>query len=687
MSGSGTECLIVLTLGTTLATLCHMSAWPTAVAGLCYGGDYNPEQWPEEVWAEDVALMREAGVNLVSVGIFSWALLEPSAGKYEFDWLDRVLDLLHEGGIAVDLATATASPPPWFSAAYPSSLPVTVDGVRLSPGSRQAYCPSSPEYRAAAVALTEQLATRYADHPALAMWHINNEYGCHVARCYCDVSAEAFRQWLRRRYQSLDALNSAWGTAFWSQRYHGWDEITPPRATPTIHNPTQALDFRRFTSDELLDCYRAERAVLQRLSPDKPATTNFMLAKFDEVDYRVWAAEQDLISNDHYIRVEDPDNHIDLALAADLTRSLAGGAPWLLMEHSTSAVNWAPRNVAKAPGQMRRNSLAHIARGADGAMFFQWRASAAGAEKFHSGMVPHAGTDTKVWREVVQLGADLRALAEVAGSRVTADVAILWDYESWWAQGLDARPTVDLTYLDEIQAWHRTLWRAGITTDLVHPGSDLSGYRVVLAPSLYLVSDASAANLASYAGSLVIGCFSGIVDEHDHVRLGGYPGAFRDLLGVRVEEFFPLLAGDTVRLSDGGTGQIWSELAHTTGAEIIATYVGGVLDGGPAITRNGRAWYVGTRLDGASRASLLARVCAEAGVVPTGTTPGVESVRRRGTDANYLFLINHDDRDHTVAGTGRDLLTGDEQVGAVLVPAGGVVVLRETTALRETGGS
>ena len=671
-----------------------MTSWPHAVAGLCYGGDYNPEQWPEQVWADDVALMREAGVNLVSVGIFSWALLEPEEGMYEFGWLDRVLELLHGGGIAVDLATATASPPPWFSRAYPESLPVTADGTRLWPGSRQAYCPSSPRYRAAAVTLAEQLATRYADHPALAMWHVNNEYGCHVSRCFCDTSAAGFRRWLRDRYGTLDGLNAAWGTAFWSQRYHDWEEIHPPRATPTFGNPTQALDFRRFSSDELLECYRAERDVLHRITPDKPVTTNFMLPTFDGVDYRSWAPEQDLVSNDHYLRAEDPENHIDLALGADLTRSLGGGDPWLLMEHSTSAVNWQPRNVAKAPGQLRRNSLAHVARGADGAMFFQWRASAAGAEKFHSGMVPHAGTDTKVWREVVGLGADLRALAEVAGSRVEAPVALLWDYQSRWAQELDAHPSADLTYLDELRAWHRTLWQAGVTTDVVHPSDDLSGYRAVLAPSLYLVSDESCGNLDRYVaggGTLVIGCFSGIVDEHDHVRLGGYPGAFRELLGVRVEEFFPLAAGGTVTLTDGGTGRVWSELAHSTGADVVARYLGGVLDGGVAVARNrhgdGAGWYVGTRLDDRSRAALLGRVLAEAGVRGLVDAPGVEVVRRRHDDgASYLFVLNHGDRSATLAGRGVDLLTGDRRDGAVTVPAGGVAVLREEPAATGGGG-
>jgi len=672
-----------------------MSQWSERVGGLAYGGDYNPEQWPEHVWSEDVALMREAGVTLVTVGVFSWALLEPKEGSYEFGWLDRVLDLLHEGGVAVDLATATASPPPWFSRAHPESLPVTRDGRTLWPGGRQAYCPSSPAYRAAAVALTEQVATRYAGHPALAMWHSGNEYGCHVARCWCDISAAAFRGWLRRRYGTLEALNDAWGTAFWSQHYGDWEEVVPPREAPNFVNPTSQLDFRRFSSDELLDHFRAERDVLHRVSPGVPVTTNLMLPSFGELDYTTWAPELDLLSNDHYLRAEDPDNAADLALGADLSRSLAGGAPWLLMEHSTSAVNWQPRNLAKQPGQLRRNSLAHVGRGSDGAMFFQWRASAAGAEKWHSGMVPHAGRDTKVWREVVGLGADLRALAEIAGSRVHADVAILWDWQAWWGLELDSHPSVDMTYLDEVRAWHRALWSAGVVADVVHPRRDLAGYRLVLAPTLYLVSDVDAANVRAYVeagGTLVLGCFSGVVDEHDHVRLGGYPGAFRDLVGVTSEELFPLAAGGTVALSDGGTGRVWTELAAVSGAgvEVVASFTGGPVPGVPAVTRRtgvgpagGTAWYLTTRPDDATLGRLLARVRAESGVRPVAEVPpGVEAVRRAHgapgrPGASYLFLLNHTGTPATVAAAGVDLLTGTEHAGAVRVPGHGAVVLRE----------
>jgi beta-galactosidase len=667
-----------------------MSAWPEGVGGLCYGGDYNPEQWPREVWLEDARLMREAGVNLVTVGVFSWAWLEPEEGRFEFDWLDEVLDLLQRHGVLVDLATATAAPPPWFSRRHPESLPVDRDGRTLWPGSRQTFCPSSPAYRGGAVRLAEALAKRYAGHPALAMWHVHNEYGCHNGHCYCDTSAAAFRSWLRRRYGELDVLNRAWGTAFWSQRYGDWDEVDPPRPAPTFVNPTKQLDWWRFSSGELLECFRAEREVLARHTPSTPITTNLMAARFKTADYWSWAPELDLIANDHYLIGEDPLAHVDLALAGDLSRSLAGGGPWLLMEHSTSAVNWQPRNLAKTPGQLRRNSLAHVARGADGVMFFQWRQSRAGSEKFHSAMVPHAGTRTKVWREVVGLGAELERIAEVKGSRVDAEVALLWDWEAWWAVELDSHPSCDVRYLELVRDHHAALWRRGVTTDLAHPTADLDRYKLVLAPSLYLVSDAAAANLRGYVeagGHLLVQFFSGIVDQHDQVRLGGYPGAFRELLGVWVEEFFPLPAGGGVRLDDGSTGLLWSELVHADGAEVLARYADGPVAGGPAVTRNGSAWYLSTRLTPGDLDRLLARVCDHAGVAPVcgaAPPPGVEVVRRRassqGAPASWLFAINHGDEPAWLRASGVELLTGAQVAGRLTLPPGAVAIVREDGA-------
>ncbi|SHM57867.1 beta-galactosidase [Cryptosporangium aurantiacum] len=660
---------------------------------LAYGGDYNPEQWPESVWLEDVALMKEAKVNLVSVGIFSWAKLEPAEKEYEFGWLDRVLDLLHDNGIAVDLANASATPPPWFSRRYPDSLPVDANGQRRWYGARQAFCPSSPDYRTASARLTRAIGERYAEHPAVAMWHVHNEYGCHNWHCYCDTSAEAFRTWLRDRYSSLDTLNEAWGTAFWSQRYYDWAEIIPPR-TPAYHtfaNPTQQLDFWRFSSDELLDCFRAEAEILREVS-SAPVTTNFMTF-FKPLDYWAWAAEQDLISNDHYRIVEGLGaggaTH-DLAMSGDLIRSLAGGQPWLLMEHSTSAVNWQPRNPAKLPGQLRRDSLTHTARGADGALFFQWRQSKAGAEKFHSALVPHAGTDSKLWRDVVALGNDLHNLEEVAGSTVRAEVAITVDWESWWAIELDSHPSVEVTGLGELRRFHRALWERGVACDFVHPDHDLSGYRLVIVPTLYLTGGEAGPNLTEFVeagGTALVTYFSGIVDHNDHVRLGGYPGAFRDLLGVRVEEFNPLLAGDSVELEGIGseaTGTLWTEAATATTAEVLVTYKNGPLAGRPVITSNsvgnGEAWYVGTRLDAASHAWLVGSVLISAGVkpvLPLSPWPdGLDVVERVGGDARYLFAINHSDAAIAVPVRGKDLLTGREWAETDTVGAGAVVVIR-----------
>jgi len=667
-----------------------MTRCPERVGGLCYGGDYNPEQWPRDVWPTDARLMREAGVNLVTVGVFSWAWLQPEEDRFEFDWLDEVLDLLHRNGILVDLATATAAPPPWFSRRHPESLPVDRQGRTLWPGSRQTFCPSSTAYRAGAVRLAESLAKRYAGHPALAMWHVHNEYGCHNGHCFCDASAGAFRAWLRRRYGDLEALNQAWGTAFWSQRYGDWEEIGPPRTAPSFVNPTQQLDWWRFSSNELLECFRAEREVLARHTPSTPITTNLMAARFKTLDYWSWAPELDLVANDHYLIGEDPLGHVDLALAADLSRSLAGGQPWLLMEHSTSAVNWQARNLAKQPGQMRRNSLAHVARGADGVMFFQWRQSRAGSEKFHSAMVPHAGTQTKVWREVVSLGAELQRIAEVKGSRVDAEVALLWDWEAWWAVELDSHPSADLSYLELVRDHHAALWRHGITADLAHPAADLERYRLVLVPSLYLVSDAAAANLRGYVeagGHLLVQFFSGIVDQHDHVRLGGHPGAFRDLLGVWVEELFPLPAGGGVRLDDGSTASLWSELVHADGAEVLARYADGPVAGGPAVTRNGSAWYVSTRLAPGDLERLLGRVCDRAGVAPacgSAPPPGVEVVRRRDPlrrgRPSWLFAINHGGEPASLEASGLELLTGAAVAGRLTLPAGAVAIVREDGA-------
>ncbi|MGB3633292.1 MAG: beta-galactosidase, partial [Rubrobacteraceae bacterium] len=516
-----------------------------------YGGDYNPEQWPEEVWLEDGQLMREAGVNLVSLGIFSWAKLEPRPGEYDFGWLDRILDLLYENGVMVDLATATASPPPWLARLHPESLPVTENGETLYPGGRQHYCPSSAGYREKAAELVRRISDRYKEHPALAMWHVNNEYGCHVSECYCDASAEHFREWLKDRYGNLDALNEAWGTAFWSQQYSEWEEIMPPRLAPTFANPTQQLDFRRFSSDALLECFLMEKEILREATPEIPVTTNFM-GFFKPLDYWKWAVHEDIVSDDSYPDPADPEAHIRAAMNRDLMRSLGAGKPWVLMEQTTVRVNWRARNAPKKPGQMRLWSHQAVARGADGIMFFQWRASKAGAEKFHSAMVPHGEPEeSRSWQEVKQLGAELGKLDALLGAEGEAEVAILLDWENWWALELDSKPSADVNMLDGIYSFYKPLFEANVPVDFAHPDADLSAYKLILAPHLYLATDSTAENLTKFVsagGTLFMSFFSGIVDENDHVRLDGYPAPFRKMMGLRVEDFVPLAEGEKNRM-------------------------------------------------------------------------------------------------------------------------------------------
>ncbi|MFJ2669605.1 beta-galactosidase [Streptomyces sp. NPDC088551] len=665
---------------------------PRGLEGLAFGGDYNPEQWPEEVWQEDVRLMREAGVNLVSLGIFSWALLEPEPGRYDFDRLDRIIGLLHEHGIRIDLATPTVAPPAWFYRAHPDALPVSREGVRYAFGSRGAICHSSPAYRAAAAAITGQLARRYGGHPALALWHVHNEYGVPVSACYCDNCAVHFRSWLRAAYATVDAVNEAWGTAFWGQRYGSFDEIEPPRATPTVCNPAQRLDYTRFADATMRENFVRERDLLHRHSPGIPVTTNFMtaLSQCDSVDYWAWGREVDLVTNDHYLITDGRRTHVNLAMAADLTRSVAGGAPWLLLEHSTSGVNWQPRNPAKAPGQMARNSLAHVARGSDGAMFFQWRQSRRGAEKFHSSMLPHAGTDSRVWREVVGLGAALGGLEAVRGTRTAADAALVWDWQSWWAQRLEWRPSEDHDARERADTFYEALYDRHLTVDFAHPEADLSRYPLVVVPALYLAAEATGRNLRTYVengGTLVVSYFSGIVDQHDAVHPGAHPGVLRDVLGLTVEEFSPLGEGERVRLTEAGgaelTGDVWSEFVVPRGAETVWTYADGLTAGRPAITRHrlgrGTAWYVSTRLDARALDTVLDAAAEDAGLAPrTGLPRDVEVVRRTGEGGDYLFAVNHTGTDTKVPlpAHGTELLTGERTAGRLGLPAGAVRVVK-----------
>ena len=659
-------------------------AWPR-LEGIAYGGDYNPEQWPREVWNEDVRLMREAGVNLVSIGIFSWGLLEIREGEFDFGWLDDVIALLHANGIAVDLGTPTASPPAWFFAQYPDARAVTKDGVPLGFGARGMVSHSAPEYRAAIARIAGALAERYGDHPAVVLWHIHNEYGVPVGEDFSPHAVRTWRRWLQEKYGTIAGLNAAWGTAFWGQHYEEWDHVGAPATAPSTINPAQKLDWARYTDAMLRECFRIERDAIRRHAA-QPITTNFMANQHHGVDLWAWADEGDIVSDDHYLWAADEEGEIGLAIAADLSRSVGGGKPWILMEHSTSAVNWQPRNVAKRPGEMARNSLSHFGRGADGILFFQWRAGRSGAEKFHSAMLPHAGVESRVFREVVDLGAKLGRLAEVQGARVQADVAVLWDFESFWAQDLEWRPSEDVSHDERIRAFYERLWRDDLTVDFALPGHDLSRYRLVVVPSQYLLTAADAANLTAYVaqgGTLVVSFFSAVVDENDAVHPGGYGAVLQDALGVRVEEHLPLRHGDVAGIRFGDedfAADVWQEDLVLTGAEVRAVYTDGPAEGRPAVTRHGHGegvgWYISTRPDAEGLRAIMREVYADAGIAVPATPDGVETILRRGDAADYLVAINHGTDEVSLTTSGTDLLTQAEIRDTLVLPGGDVAVVR-----------
>ncbi|MFS0911970.1 beta-galactosidase [Microbacterium sp. 179-I 3D2 NHS] len=659
-----------------------------------YGADYNPDQWPEDIWPDDIARMREAGVTLVNLGIFSWARLQPEEDRFDFAWLDRILDLLHEGGIAVDLATPTASPPPWVSAKYPEILPQDERGATYWPGARQHYAPSSPVYRRLAATVAAALADRYADHPAVVMWHVNNEYGCHVHADYSDAARDAFRRWLTDRYGSIESLNAAWGTDVWSQRYGSFDEIVPPRLAPCSRNPHQLLDFRRFTSDMLLECFLLERDVLRAHGATQPITTNFMGA-FTPADYNRWAEHLDVLSDDCYPDPNDPESFRDAAFQRDLMRSLKPGAAWYLMEQSTGAVNWRHANAPKAPGQMAALSAQAVGRGADGILFFQWRQSVSGPERLHSAMLPHAGTDTRSWREVVALGADLAALPPLPPpDERDGRVALVFDWENWWGvEGLD-HPHNGIDYYAEMHRWYRALHRRHVQVDIVPPERVDDRYALAVAPLLYLLRPAGAAALERYVaggGHLLTGPFSDVVDEHDRLCPGGYLTRLGPVVGIRLEDFGALVPVDAVGPGErealvkapwgGFRGTVHAEEIEALGASVEARFTTGRRRGHAAVTRNthgrGVARYLATLPDEPGVQTVVDAALADAAVEPTlpGLPEHVE-VARRGS---MLTLVNHGGPVAEIALSGRDVLTGEE-VSAARLAAWDWRMLWEDTA-------
>ena len=628
----------------------------TPFSRILYGGDYNPNQWPREIWAEDMDLFKKAGINSATVNVFSWAKLQPDENTYDFSELDDIIAMLSENGIDIVLATATGAMPAWMAKKYPEVTRVDFEGRRHKFGQRHNHCPNSLVWQKYAARLAGELAKRYGSNPHVVCWHINNEYN---TGCYCENCEKAFRIWLREKYGTLEAVNAAWNTEFWGHTFYDWDEIVAPNNlsdgmgfgfTRKTAFAGISIDYDRFLSDSLLENYKLERDAIRKYDKETPITTNLM-GTYKGLDYFKWAKEMDIVSWDNYPAYNTPWSLT--AMKHDLMRGLKD-APFMLMEQTPSQQNWQPYNSLKKPGQMRAQSYQTIAHGADTIQFFQLRRSKGACEKFHGAVIAHSGSgDTRVFKECAQLGEELKKLgAETLGAKNTAEVGMIFDWDNYWALEYTSGPNVDLKYVDQIHQYYQYFYEHHIPVDMIPVDGDLSRYKAICAPVLYMVKEGVAEALEAFVeagGTLITGMMSGIVDQSDNVHLGGYPGPLRRLCGIWAEEIDALAPeqSNTLRFPDGTESQckLLCDIIRTEGAETIAAYGGDFYAGTPAVTKNsfgkGTVYYVGTQPDHDGIAKILDALTAGADVkplIPDETELEVDLRTIEGRE--YWFIIN-----------------------------------------------
>lgn len=628
----------------------------TPFTRILYGGDYNPNQWPREVWNEDMRLFKKAGINSATVNVFSWAKLQPNEETYDFSELDDVIDMLGKENLDIVLATSTAAMPAWLAKKYPEVTRVDFEGRRHKFGQRHNHCPNSPVWRRYARQLASELAKRYGKNPHVTCWHINNEYN---TGCYCENCEKAFRVWLRKKYGSLEALNAAWNTEFWGHTFYDWDEIVAPNNladgmgfgwTRKTAFAGISLDYDRFLSDSLLENYKMERDAIREHDPDTPITTNLM-GTYKGLDYFKWAKEMDIVSWDNYPAYNTPWS--ETAMRHDLMRGLKN-QPFMLMEQTPSQQNWQAYNSLKRPGQMRAQSYQTIAHGADTIQFFQLRRSKGACEKFHGAVISHSGSEeTRVFQECSQLGAELAALgSQLLGADNPAQVGILFDWDNYWALEYTSGPSVDLKYCNQIHQYYRYFYDRHIPVDMVPMDGDFSRYKAIVAPVLYMVKEGVAEALTAFVeagGTLITGFMSGIVDQSDNVHLGGYPGPLRKLCGVWAEEIDALAPeqSNTLKFMDGSQSKcgLLCDILHLEGAQALAVYGEDFYAGTPAVTKNaygkGTVYYVGTQPEAQGLDKILDSLTGQGEIRPLIPDRTQLEVTRRVKDGTeFWFILN-----------------------------------------------
>ena len=644
---------------------------------ILYGGDYNPEQWPEEVWAQDMRLLKEAHIDIVTLNVFSWALLQPSEDVYDFSMLDKIMELVRENGMKVCLATSTAAHPAWMARKYPDILRTEKNGMKRKFGSRHNSCPNSKSYRHFAALLVEKLAERYKNYENIVGWHISNEFG---GECYCENCERNFREWVKEKYGTIENVNKAWNMNFWSHTLYDFDDIVTPDLRSEefewdgLRTNFQgiSLDYARFNSDSILECFNLEKDIIKKYTPNIPVTTNLM-GMYKCLDYQKWAKDMDFISWDNYpaynARPYEP------ALSHDLMRGLKQGKPFALMEQTASVSNWHLYCKQKRPGVMRLLSYQAVAHGADAVMFFQMRRSIGACEKYHGAIIDHAGTsNTRVFREVTKLGEELELIHNATlGGRTYSKVCIVFDWDNWWAADLSAGPSRSLYYVNQIRTYYYALWRHNISVDFVSVTDNLSKYNLVIAPMLYMCKKGFDTKVREYVkagGAFMTTTFSGYVDDNDLVVLGGYPGKLRDILGVWVEELDALPPDEQNHFIYKGKeypAMILCDVIHTEGAETEACFKADYYADYPAITKNkygkGTAYYVGTISDDNFYSDYLLEICAEYGIKPViECDEEVEVTERSNEKGSYIFVLNHSEAEKQIKTPAlmTDILSGKE---------------------------